>query len=103
MNQEPDFSAPKPSPIQFDWSFNLGHVGCIVSVIVSVVLAYSSLKAKTDAHDTQIADVKFSVEKVDTKVSKLDDKANESNRLLYELSATVRAEGVRTRAGQLQQ
>lgn len=102
MRREPDFTPPPTPGIKFDWSFNLGHVGCVISVVVSVTLAYSSLKGKTDLHDIQISDVKGTVEKVDDKVTKLTDKVNDGNILLHELAVTVKSEGAKIRAGQQQ-
>lgn len=97
------FQRDRPEPrVKFDWSLNLGHVLTAMTGLVAVLFAWSNLKNKVETHDTQISDVKESVRVVDAKVSKLDDKANESNVLLHELAATVRSEGAKIRAGQQQ-
>lgn len=100
---EEDYQWQRDRPergVKFDWSFNLGHVGCIISGLFAIFFAWSNLKNKVETHDTQISDVKQSVKDVDAKVEKLNDKANESNGLLRELATVVRLEGQKTRAQQ---
>lgn len=95
------FQGDHPSRgFRFDYSLNLGHVITAVSVLVAVLLAWSNLRNKVETHDAQIAEVKQSVEKVDAKIMKLDDKASESNVLLHELAVSVRLEGAKTRSQQ---
>lgn len=99
-----DYEFPRDRPerkgIQFDWSLNLGHVVTALTGLVAVLFAWSNLKNKVETHDTQISEVKQSVKDVDSKVSRLDDKANESNGLLRELAGIVKSEGAKTRANQ---
>lgn len=101
QREDYQFQEDRPSPrFRFDYSLNLGHVITAISVLVAVLLAWSNLKNKVETHDAQISEVKQSVEKVDAKLTKIDDKASESNILLHELAVSVRIEGAKTRAQQ---
>lgn len=75
---------------KFDWTVSIGQVGTFLMLLLSVVIAYEKLDARTSNNETGMGEVKKSV-------SQLNETLVETNLVVRELRVTVQMEGTRTR------
>lgn len=76
---------------RFDPSFTWGNIGCVITIIFSVSVAYEKLEGRTTTNDAQIGELKQSV-------SALNSTLVETNLAVRELRTTVQLEGAKTRS-----
>lgn len=102
MQKPPDFRSEKRrSFFRFDNSVNWGSIGCTVTVLVGIIIAYDSIKNDSANDHAQIVEMKQSnkaqVDELKSSISILTSTLVETNLAVRELKTVVQIEGTRTR------
>lgn len=90
------FKLDRPeSGFRINWNFSLGNVLTILTILVTITVAYEKLDGRATNTEGQTAELKAAV-------STLNSTLTETNLAVRELAVTVKLEGRKTREGQNQ-